>query len=181
VAVVKRRIVSAMVRHEALERGDDPEDVTALGPEDAALVANPDAVKKLISDREYKTMRDEMEALEHDTLCKLTFMDQNFDIVRNVPSDFRAFHEVAKLVPPEDYWDTFDFVLSRYKGSSRLYEIAVMIRKTVAVVISVFLSRRPVSTQAWAMMVIVLLSFAFHVRIRPYDDQNSSVRTSFLV
>lgn len=51
-----------------------------------------------------------------------------------------------------------------------------MVRKTVAVFISVFLSRRPVSTQAWAMMVVVLLSFAFHVRIRPYDDQNSSVR-----
>ena len=112
--------------------------------------------------------------------CTFTFMDQNFDIFRHAPSEFHAFHRVAKLVPPEPFWGTFDFILSRYKGGARFYEILQMMRKAIAVVISVFLSKHSIEVQAMAMLLMVLISFILHIRLRPYDDQNSSVRMNSL-
>jgi len=70
--------------------------------------------------------------------------------------------------------------LSRYKGGARFYEILQMMRKAIAVVISVFLSKHSIEVQAMAMLLMVLISFILHIRLRPYDDQNSSVRMNSL-
>ena len=178
VAIVKRRIVSAMIRSDALEK-DPTADVTALSHEDEALLRN-EEVKKLITPSEFTKMREEFQELDHGAFCTFTFMDQNFDIFRHAPSEFHAFHRVAKLVPPEPFWGTFDFILSRYKGGARFYEILQMMRKAIAVVISVFLSKHSIEVQAMAMLLMVLISFILHIRLRPYDDQNSSVRMNSL-
>ena len=60
---MKRRIVSAMARHEKLEKHPDAADVTALSPEDVALLANEEA-RKLITDSEYEFLRAEFEEID---------------------------------------------------------------------------------------------------------------------
>ena len=69
-------------------------------------------------------------------------------------------------------------ILSRYKGSMRNYELVSMLRKTTAVLISVFLSRTT-ELQAFAMLSMVLFSFAMHLQLQPYDDQNPKVWQKF--
>lgn len=65
-----------------------------------------------------------------------------------------------------------DFVLSRYKGSVRLYELVAIARKTTALFLSVFLASGSVQRQAHGMLGMVVISFLLHCRLLPYDDQN---------
>ena len=168
--IVKRRITSAMFRQERLENGD--ETATPLTELDEELLANKDALEGLMTPQEVTKKINEFKRAGQDVFTTITYVERNFNIERHLPSDYRAFKNIATLVRPEEYWESCDFMLSRYKASVRLYELVAFVRKTLAVFLGVFLAEKNVQIQARAMLGMVLVSFLLHCRLLPYDDQN---------
>ena len=169
-AIVKRRIVSAQLRHKAMKAGS--QNVIALSSEDQELIAHA-GVAGLISPSELTELVSEISDHEggHLVHCTVTYLDLNFDTVRHLPSDFAAFHDVASFKRAEPFWETFGFILSCYKSSSRHFEQWANIRKVAAIFIQA-LTFRSTTLQAVIMLAVCVVALALQTRLRPYDDEN---------
>ena len=170
-AVVKRRIVSALLRREKLAV-DNTSTATPLTEEDEELLAN-DEVVSLIKPPEMASITKELtQTSGGDTCCTLSFTDPRYGVTRRLPTEVRDFHRLATMVQADPYWDCFAPLLSRFKSSSRHFEQWVNIRKMLAVIVGVFLESHSALVPASAMLVICVFALVLQIRLQPYDDSN---------
>ena len=161
-AIVKRRIVSAHMRRDA---------GLPLGVEDGALVSNPD-VGELVSKLEFVALENELRAVPTFSHVSVTYVDPSFSTTRRLPGGFLEFHRLASFRPDEPQWEKYGFFISTYTSSSRHFEVWANVRKTLALVVEVFLARYSLSAQATTMMAVSFVALFLQVRLRPYDDGN---------
>ena len=103
-AIVKRRIVSALLRREKLAK-DKKSTATPLSEEDEALLANDEAVS-MIKPPEMARLTKELtkENGGRDTFCTLTFDDPRYVVTRRLPAEIRQFNQLATLKLQDPYW-----------------------------------------------------------------------------
>jgi len=146
--------------------------VVPLSEEDEALIAN-DEIVNLIKPEEYIALEKELELSNSSlTQCQIVFRDPSFEITRRVPNDIAAFQRIAFLPPEDIFWDSYSEVLSAYKSNARHFEQVTNVRKTIAVMIEVWLSASGPTVQCSSMMGVILVSFILITRMEPYDDMN---------
>jgi len=107
-AIVKRRVVSALLRREKLAK-DKKSTATPLSEEDEALLANDEAVS-MIKPPEMACLAKEFTSKSNggrDTFCTLTFDDPRYVVTRRLPADIRQFSQLATMRQPNPYWCVF--------------------------------------------------------------------------
>jgi len=170
--IVKRRIVSAFERKRIIEVGLTAH-VIPLSEEDEQLLASTD-IETFFSPTELSELHAELAEQESGLFahCTCTYMDMNFDTIRNLPSDFHAFHQLADYKAVDPYWDAYGFILCVFKSSSRHFEQWASVRKVAAIFTQTYLAYFGPGTQGTTMLLVCIVALLLQVRLRPYDDRN---------